>query len=118
MNRSLQRAVEQRGDPREHPRAHRIEISLHDIGDQHHQRQAEQRREVAARNHAVVDLQHIDRAGQHQDVDHAAEYGDANHAPRAVAQRMGDGIIGGQRRKQAGNCAGGRCLCPALSDTH
>ena len=62
MDRSLQRAVEQRGDPAEHPRAHRIEISLHDVGDQHHQRQAEQGREVTARNHAVVDLQHIDRA--------------------------------------------------------
>ena len=118
MDRFLQADVEQGGDPAQHPRAQRLEISLHQIGEQHHQRQAEQGCDIAARNHAVIDLQHIERAGQHQNIDHAAEYGDADHAPRAVAQRKRDGIIGVQRRKQAGNCAGGACACPALSDTH
>ena len=119
VDRSLQGAVEQRCDPAQHPRPHRVEIALHQIGEQHHQRQAEQGRDVAARNHAVVDLQHIERARQHQDVDDAAEDGDADHAPRALAQRLRHGIVGAQRRQQAGNDAGRRrCLRMALSDTH
>ena len=123
MNRCLQAGIEQRCDPAQHPRPHRIEISLHQVGEQHHQGQAEQGREVTARNHPVVHLQHIKGARQHQDVDDAAEHGDADHAASARAHRVRDGIVGGQRRKQAGNGAGRRrcprsVLCLTLSDTH
>jgi hypothetical protein len=123
MDRFLQAAIEQRRDPGKHPRPHRIEISLHQIGDQHHQGQTEQGREVTARNHPIVYLQHIKGTRQHQDVDDTAEDGNPDHAARTRAHRIRDGIIGGQRRQQAGNCAGRRCcprsaLCLTLSDTH
>jgi len=86
LDRILQAGIEQGRDPAQHARPQRVEIPLHQIGEQHHQRQAEQRRDVAAWNHPVVDLQHIKRAGEHQQIDGAAEQRDADHSPCAIAQ--------------------------------
>ena len=60
VDRLLQAGIEQRSDAGQHAAAKRIEITLQEISHQHHQRQADQRRNVAARDHPVVDLQHVD----------------------------------------------------------
>ena len=67
------------------------------------QREAEQGRDVAARDHPIIDLQHIERARKHQDIDHAAEWGDAEHPPRALAQTCTYGIIDSRRGSKFSN---------------
>ena len=65
-------------DADEQASAHGVEQRLEDEqnGRQHTQR--DKRRHAAARQHAIVDLQHEQRAGQHQDVDQPAEHADAD----------------------------------------
>jgi hypothetical protein len=50
--------------------------------------EADQGRHAAARQHPVVDLQHEQRAGQIQKVDHAAHDADADEGAAAGAQRI------------------------------
>ena len=66
----------------------RVEPALKDVGGKDDQRDADQGRDAAARQHAVVDLQHVDRAGEHQKIDDAREDRDANERRRAGLQRL------------------------------
>ena len=100
MDGSLQARVESGCYPAQHPRAQRVEIALHQVCEQHHKRKAEQGCYVAARNDAIVNLQHIKRARQHQHVDHAAKYRDTNHTPRAFAQPKCYRIVASQHRQE------------------
>ncbi len=74
-----QELVEAGADSGQHLAAQRVEAALQQVGRQHDQRQADQRRDAAARQHAVVKLEHVDRPGQGQDIHdrrknrHAAE---------------------------------------------
>ena len=61
---------------------------------------AEQGRDVAAGNDAIVDLQHIKRAGQHQKIDHPAEQRDADHPACAFMQPTRDGVVGNRRSER------------------
>ena len=61
--------VEPGADAGQHLGADAVEGALQDVGREHDERDADQGRDAAARQHPVVDLQHVDRAGQHQDVD-------------------------------------------------
>ncbi len=117
VNGILQAGVEQRRDAAQHARPQGVEIALHQIGQQHHQRKAQQGRDAAARNHPVVNLQHVERAGQHQQIDHAAEHGDAGHPPRAAAQAPRHRIIG-RRCRRAGPFGHDRWTQAILNDTH
>ena len=49
--------------------------------------EADQRRHRARGQHPVVDLQHVERAGQHQHVEHGGEAEDAGERRRQPAQR-------------------------------
>ena len=66
------RLVEGFGHPRQQPAAHDVDGGLHH--QQHHrdQQQADQRRDAAAGQHAVIGLQHEDRTDQHQEIDQGA----------------------------------------------
>ena len=66
-----QLGVEGRPDPGEQALAQEIEHALQPEQEDDENREADQGRDAAARQHPVIDLQHIDRAGQHQDVDDA-----------------------------------------------
>ena len=77
VNLRLQFDVEQGADPRQHTAAERVEITLQQISDHHYRREPEQRCNVTARDYAIVNLQHVKRAGQRQQVDHSAEYSHA-----------------------------------------
>ena len=63
-------------------------------GGERRARQADQGADAAAGDHAVVDLQHVDRAREGEQVDHAAEQRDAAEAPGAGAQASAYGIVG------------------------
>ena len=53
--------------------AHQLERGFEHVKSHHDERQHEQRDLVAARKHAVVDLQHVDRRDEKQQVDGEAE---------------------------------------------
>ena len=72
----------------ENAAADQVEDALGDVEAAGENHQADQRRHAAARQHPVVDLQHENRAGQVQQIDHAAHDADANKGAAAGAQRL------------------------------
>ena len=60
-------------DPRHHPRAGVIKERHDGIEKRHKRRQCHQRGNRAACQHPVIDLQHVDRPGQHQQIGENAE---------------------------------------------
>ena len=98
VNLRLQLSVEQGANPRQHAAAERIEITLQHIGDDHDRRQPEQRRHIAARDHTIVHLQHVNRAGQRQQIDHAAENRHACQSSSACAQLNRNRVVAVERQ--------------------
>ena len=80
--------VERGADAAEDAAADQVENALGDVQSGGENDQADQGRHAAARQHPVVDLQHEDRAGQIQQVDHAAHDADADEGVAAGAQRI------------------------------
>ena len=85
--------LDQRADPGGDAAAGVVEHA-HDAverRDQHGER--DERRLGAARQHPVVDLEHVERPGQHQDVDEAAEHPERHEQrPRAAQRGLGGGL--------------------------
>jgi hypothetical protein len=46
-------------------------------------------RHAAARPHPIINLEHVERAGEHQEVDHARKHRDAPERPTALLERGG-----------------------------
>ena len=80
--------VERGADASENAAAEQVEQALGDVEAGGEDDQADQGRHAAARQHAVVDLQHEDRAGQIQQIDHATHDADADERAAAGAQRF------------------------------
>ena len=68
-----QQPVEAHARPREHARAHEVEPGERDERDQQHERQHHQRDVARARDHPVVDLEHVERGGEIEQIDGEAE---------------------------------------------
>ena len=107
--------LEARPGPRQHARPGVVEQAHHqeqegDDGDERHQRRLRTRGQ-----HPVVDLEHEQRAGQHQQVHEGAEQPDRGEPPAALAERRADLSRPGRRacgrhRHRAGlryACGGG-----------
>ena len=93
------RLVDRACDAHQHAAAHEVEQALE---GEHHQRQdadGHQGRHAAAGQHAVVDLQHEQRAGELQDVDGGREQRDADEGM----------AIAGECRSQLRGRRGGSC---------
>ena len=67
-----QRFIERLADPHQHTRTQRFKQRLEPIESKSEQRETDQRRHAAARQHPVVDLQHEQRPVEHQQVGKAA----------------------------------------------
>ena len=80
--------VERGSDPPEDASAQQVEHALGDVEAAGEHDEADQGRHAAARQHPVIDLQHEDRAGQVQQVDHATHEADADERVAAGAQRF------------------------------
>ena len=77
----------QRGpDAPENASADQVESALRDVEAAGKDHEADQGRHAAARQHAVVDLQHENRAGEVQQVDHATHHANADEGVAAGAQ--------------------------------
>jgi hypothetical protein len=81
-------------DTDQHEAANELEPVCDQVGAHDHQREHQQRGLVAAGQHAVVDLQHVDRGRQHQHVDHGAEHTHAAERRRAIGQRVANLVVG------------------------
>ena len=84
----VERFIERGADPPEDPAADQVEHALRNVEAAGEDDQADQRRHAAAREHPVVDLQHEERAGQIEQVDHATHDADADEGGAAGAQRI------------------------------
>ncbi len=80
--------VERGADAPQDPSPDQVEPALGDVQDAGENDQADQRRHAAAWQHAVIDLQHENRAGQIQQIDHATHDADADERAAAGAQRF------------------------------
>ena len=69
--------IEQHRRPDDDAGADQIENTLECVGADQEDREGDQRRHAPAAQDAVVDLQHVQRAGEHQQVHDAREQGDA-----------------------------------------
>ena len=82
--------IERGADPHQDPSADQVENALGDVQPAGKNHQADQGRHAAARQHAVVNLEHEQRAGQIEQIDHAAHGADADEGVAAGAQRLSE----------------------------
>ena len=83
------RLVEAGADPHQDAAADQIEHAERGVKRGRDGDERDQGRHAVARQHAVIDLQHEDRAGEHQHVAHAAEHGGRDERAAAGGQRRG-----------------------------
>ena len=84
--------VQPAADPGQHARAYRLENRLDAEQEGDDDQQGHQRLRAAARQHTVVDLEHEQRAGEHQDIDRAGVDADACEGGARAGERGGEGI--------------------------
>src|SRR5204862_4952873 len=80
--------VERGSNAAENATADQVEAALGDVEAAGENHQADQGRHATARQHAVVDLQHENRAGKVQQIDHATHDADAEKGAATGAQRF------------------------------
>ena len=78
--------VEQHRRPDDHAGTNQIENALERVGADQEDREGHQGGNAAAAQDPVVDLQHVERAGQHQQIHNAREHGHASKGAPAIAQ--------------------------------
>ena len=78
--------VEQRRRPYDHARADHIEGTLERIGVDQEDRERNQRRDAPAAQDPIINLQHVERASEHQQIHDAREQGHAPERAPALAQ--------------------------------
>src|ERR1700743_1518609 len=83
----VDRFVQRGADTTENAAAQEIENTLKEVHAAGEDREPNQRRNAPARQHAVIDLEHEQRAGQVEYVDHAADDADADKGAAACMQR-------------------------------
>ena len=87
-----QPGIDKGADPAKDFQARGIQQALQAKRRQRQQRQPDERGNGPAGQHAIIDLQHIQRAGQHQDVHACREHGDMHPEATRGAQGLGDRI--------------------------
>ena len=82
--------VEPAADPHQDLGAQDVEEALEEVEPDRQRREGEQGRDAAAAERAVVDLQHVDRPGEGEDVDDPRQSEDVEqHHPQAGGHRAG-----------------------------
>ena len=78
--------VEKSGRARYHAVADQVHCPLEGEGAAEQDRQGDEGGNAVARQHPVVDLEHVERPGEHQQVHHGREQSHAPECPAAVAK--------------------------------
>jgi hypothetical protein len=98
VNPGGQKLIEPIGDAHQQTPAHRIEKPLKRIKHHHDGEQRHQCRQAAARQDAVIDLHHEQRAGEIKNIDQSAHQADADESTGAAGENaldLANIIIGG-----------------------
>jgi hypothetical protein len=82
--------IEQRCRPDDHTRANHVEDTLERVGTDQEEREGNQCRHAPAAEHPIIDLQHVERPGKHQQIHDAGEQCHARERAPAIAQRVRD----------------------------
>ncbi|MFK4486710.1 hypothetical protein ABIA45_001788 [Bradyrhizobium sp. USDA 336] len=82
-------AVDPGTDPHQHLGADDVESALTQIEPNRERRQHQQGRNAAAGQSAIVDLHHVDGAGERQHVDHAGDYEEEQDNAAETARQFG-----------------------------
>lgn len=85
---AAQRRIERHADPTQQANADEVQAALQEEQDDHQHGQADEGRHAAARQHAVIDLEHEHRSCQHQDVADGTEHRDASQGRAARPQGL------------------------------
>ena len=80
---AAQRLVEAPANSHQNAAADQIEQALRGVETAGQDQEPDERRYAAARQYAVVNLQHEERAGEHQNIAHAGHQADRNERPAA-----------------------------------
>ena len=83
-----QQMIQARTDAHQYPGAYGLQRRHEEISAQHQKRQHEQCGFVAAAQYAVIDLHHVQRGGEHHQVQEAAEYGHRHKRRAQLTQRV------------------------------
>jgi hypothetical protein len=83
----MQRFIERIPDPRHQPAADHVDQTEEAIENSGQHAEPDQGRHAPARKHPVIDLEHEQRAGEHQDIADAAQQRDADEGAPACTQR-------------------------------
>ena len=83
---SRHEAVEANAGPGQDPRPHRVETGERDQSNQQHDGQHQQGDLAGARDHPVIDLQHVERGCEVEQVDRQAEHQRGREIPAAGVQ--------------------------------
>src|SRR5262249_37288438 len=78
--------IEQGCCPHDHARANEIKRALEGVSTDKKNREDNQRRHASAAQHPIVDLQHVERAGEHQQIDDAGKQRHAGERAPTIAQ--------------------------------
>lgn len=89
-------AVQKRGGPHHDAGADEIHQRLESVRSHQETGQRDEGGNAVARQHPVVDLEHVDRPGQHQNIHRAGEHGDAQESAPALPQRRRNGRMRGR----------------------
>jgi hypothetical protein len=90
-----QQRVQARTDPHHDPRPNPLQPTHRGQQEQHDQRQHQQGRQARAGDRPVIDLQHVERGNQHQQVDEKTEEGNGKKAAFARGKsilQLGPGV--------------------------
>ena len=102
----VQPILQPRTDPRHDPAPCMVQNPHHQEQESHQQRQREKRLFRARDEHPVIDLQHVERRGQHQQVDQRREEEGERQRPARGGARGGNL---GQAGRDFGGLLRGRC---------
>ncbi len=83
-----QSLVDMGADRQQQPAADEVEQAVEGVEQDDQGGETHQRRQAVARQHPVVDLQHVERAAEREEVQHAAQGGDEEKRAAAGADRL------------------------------
>jgi hypothetical protein len=114
-----QRFVEAVADADQDPAADCVDDALRGVESTGQDQERDEGWNAAARYHPIVDFEHEQRAGEHQNVAHPAEQGDGHEGPPAGTECSRKLCTCGrlsQRAGEVGSCR--RCLPPWRAESH
>ncbi len=102
--------VETMADPHQDAASNHVDEPLRAVQTGHQDQQTDQCRQTAARQDTIVDFEHEQRTGQHQNVAHAGKQRNGDKSAPAGTERVGKFGTRGLRPERTGGLAHEACV--------